>query len=94
MDSNIFGAKLTSITSNTTADSSDPVVTVLVSPSFMERYPHTVPASVVAGSWLSIPVAHWMDAMHDGYAPKINPHASSRALASHLPMNILSRFFV
>ena len=84
---NIFGAKIPS----STAISSEPTVTIRVTPDFRSRYAHNLANE---SEWAAIPVSHWMDAFHDGYAPKFNPHTTSRALAHFLPLNILSRYFI
>lgn len=91
MSHNIFGTHVLQRADASACSALEPFVTVKATPGFLQRYPHAAPS---ATEFLAIPVKHWVDAMHDGYAPKLLPMSSCYQILHHVPLQVLSRYFV
>lgn len=92
--SNIFGSAFQYRAQFSSVHAGVDIVTIKVTDAFLQRYAHPIPPGCGVDCLLAIPTEHWLEAYHDGYAPKLVPHATSRSLTASVPINILSRYYL
>ena len=64
-------------------------VCIIVSSAFQSIHP-----SLSKGDTVYIPISTWLDAHEIGKAPSIIPQYTNHAMLQHIPLNILSRYFI
>jgi uncharacterized protein (DUF2237 family) len=64
-------------------------ICIRVTHGFASMYPE-----YKVGDTVYVPVSMWVDANERGKAPQVLPHQTHLSVLSHVPLNILSRYFL